>query len=336
MELQAPDHAALTHRSLSLPALLDQLDDFGLPKHLARSSERPLPPYVPQIEPDTPLLSSMPTAAAVTLGDFVSAKGQSYRRGIRKARLLSEGGASLVVLVGTSLDDRLEAVWKDPHGFVKAIKDSGIDIVLGPAFSIYLGRPPLERHANRSRNLDLYRHLREAEIEAIPAVGFIDAKDATFVGNWVARYELRSIFVDLQSADADRSWELVRESLPALIVRANPLRRIVINGVVHPSRVVELARLVEPAELVLTNAGAFHLARIGLDYFPGQEGFVRLRTTTDGAAVFEALARFYHGACARRVDRYVPRSTQLPLDLVTSTGPQPDGFQSSWSLDPTH
>ena len=309
--MQTQNHAGLNHLSPSLAALHDQLDDFGLPKHLPRASAQRLPPYVPQIEPHTPLLSSMPRAAALTLGDFVSAGGQSYRGGIKKACLLRESGASVVVLVGTSFDGQLEAVWKEPLRFIDALNDAEIDIVLGPAFSIYRGRPTLERLANRSRNLDLYRTLSEAGIQAIPAVGFIDAVDAAFVGNWVERYGLRSIFVDLQSADAPKSWDHVRESLPALIARATSLDRIVINGVAQPDRVIELARLTEPTELVLTNGHAFHLARNGREYCLVDGRFTEQRTATPRAEAFENLAHFYCEAAARRADRYVSRSVQL-------------------------
>ena len=279
----------------------------------------------------------MPSTAALTLGDFVSAGGQSYKGGITKARLLRESGASAVVLVGTSFDGQLEAVWKDRHRFVEAVRDAGIDIVLGPAFSIYRGRPPLERLANRSRNLDVYQYLRDAGIEAIPAVGFIDEEEAAFVGGWVAGYGLQSIFVDLQSAGDPRIWEVVQEALRALIARARSVERIVINGVGQPDHVVELARLVEPAELVLTNASAFQFARIGLDYFPEKGGFVRLRTTTHPPTVFKALARFYKDASARRIDRYVPRSAQMSLNLGMSAKSLPDAnvHQSSWAFDPT-
>ena len=216
-----------------------------------------------------------------------------------------------MILVSTSLDGQLEAVWKKPFAFIEALRQAEVDIVLGPAFSIYSGRPPLERMANRSRNLELYQRLSEAGIQAIPAAGFVDARDAAFVGNWVARYGLRSIFVDLQSADAPASWDHVRESLPALIARATSLDRIVINGVAQPDRVIELARLTEPTELVLTNGHAFHLARNGREYCLVDGRFTEQRTATHRAEAFENLAHFYCEAAARRADRYVSRSVQL-------------------------
>lgn len=168
----------------------------------------------------------------------------------------------------------------------------------------------------------LPQRLIEAGIQAIPAVGFVDARDAAFVGNWVARYGLRSIFVDLQSAGAPKSRDHVRESLPALIARATSLDRIVINGVAQPDRVIELARLTEPLELVLTNGNAFQLARSGHDYFWVDRRLRKLQTTAPRTQVFNALFDFYGAAAMRRIEGYVASSAQLRLPLGnTSSAP---------------
>ena len=306
VELQAPDRSALTHISGNLPAILDELDDFRLPDRLPQASAHELPPYVPQIEPNTSLLDRVPQASALALSKFVSSQGKSYAAGIRRARLLRKRGASIVALVGTSKDRQLEAVWKEPLAFVEALHLARVDIVLGPAFSIYIGRPPLERLTSRARNLSLYRTLSEAGIQTIPAVGFVDAVDAAYVGDWAAGYRLRSIFVDLQSADASSSWSQVREALPALIGRATSLERIVINGVGQPGRVIEIARLTEPLELVLTNASAFQLARSGHDYFFKDEKLLKQRSPARLTQLFANLARFYSDAAARRAVMWTP------------------------------
>ena len=312
VELQAPGRAALTHLSGNLPATLDELDDFRLPDHLPQAAAQELPSYLPQIEPLTPLLYRVPQATALALSKFVSPLGKSYAAGIKRARLLRKRGASVVALVGTSKDLQLEAVWKEPLAFIDALHQAEVDIVLGPAFSIYVGRPPIERLANRSRNLHLYRCLSQAGIQTIPAVGFVDAVDAALVGDLVARYDLRSIFVDLQSADAPSSWSQVRKAIPALVAQATSLERIVTNGVGQPTRVVELASLTKPLELVLTNASAFQLARSGRDYFVKDERFVKRRSAARPIQLFANLARFYSGAAARRNDRYIPLSDQPP------------------------
>ena len=294
--------------------ILDQLNDFALPHHLPQTSPLALPPYLPQIEPRTPLLDRVPRATALALGKFVSPHGQSYAAGIARAHLLRKHGASVVALVGTSLDPQLEAVWKEPRAFINALHQAKVDIVLGPAFSIYVGRPPLERLANRARNLYVYQRLDEAGIQTIPAVGFVDVVEATSVGDWVAGFGLRSIFVDLQSANDRVSWNHVHEALPALIARATSLELIVINGVAQPTRVIELARLTEPLELVLTNGHAFQLARSGRDYCLKGKGFVKQRSAARPIQVFANLARFYSDAASRRKERYIPLSVQ-PLLL---------------------
>lgn len=306
VELQAPDRAALTHLSVNLPAILDELDDFRLPDRLPQASEGELPPYIPQIEPNAYLLSKVPQVSALALSNFVSSQGKSYEAGINIARLLRKQGASTVALVGTSKDRQLEAVWKDPLVFINALRLARVDIVLGPAFSIYNGRPTLERLNSRSRNLSLYRCLSEAGIQTIPAVGFVDAVDAAHVGRWVADYRLRSIFVDLQSADDTSSWNQVREALPVLIARATSLERMVINGVGHPDRVIEIAGLTKPLELVLTNASAFQLARSGRDYLFEGEKLLKRRSSARRDRLFANLARFYGDAAARRAVKWTP------------------------------
>lgn len=313
LDLQAPDHAALSHHSQNLPILLDQLADFGLPEHLPQAYAGPLPPYLPQMEPHTALLDSVPDAVALVLGDFVSPKGRSYRAGINRARLLRARGASVVVLVGTSFDPQLEAVWKEPFAFIDALNQAEVDIVLGPAFSIYVDRPTLERNANRSRSLDLYRLLTEAGVHVIPAVGFVDAVDAARVGDWVTGYGLRSIFIDLQSAGHRKNWDHAREALRVLIARAHSLERVVINGVAHPDRVPELARLTKPLELVLTNGYALQLAGARRDYSVEGGRFVMRRSEAPPAHLFANWASFYSGAATRRIERYIPLSLQPSL-----------------------
>ncbi len=310
VELQAPDRAALTHLSPHLPAILDELNDFRLPDRLPQASAQALPPYVPQIEPHTPLLDRVPHTMALALSRFVSPGGSSYMAGIERVRMLRERGASVVVLVGTSKDPQLDAVWREPIAFINALRESGVDIVLGPAFSVYVGRPALERLWNRSRNIMLYKSLSEAGIQAIPAVGFVDAADAAFVGDWVGRYGLESIFIDLQSAGDLSSWDEVGHALPSLIARATSLRRIVINGVSRPDRVIELSRLSESLELVLTNSSAFYLALGGLDYFANDERLVRRPSGEPRTKLFSNLAHFYREAAARQTDRYLPLSVQ--------------------------
>lgn len=264
------------------------------------------------MDPHSPLLAEMPRAVALALSEFISPKGRSYGSGITKALKIRNQGASTVVLVGTSTDPQLEAVWNDPERFITALHAAQVDIVLGPAFSIYLGRPPLERNANRSRNLALYSHLVEAGIPAIPAVGFIDEVDAAFVGEWVASLGLQSVFVDLQSADSGANWELVCETIPVLVERGISIERIVINGVAKPNRVVDLARLTKPLDLVLTNGNAFHLARSRRDYRTDGDEYVKQLSTAPPPQLFEHLACFYDDAAGRRIERYVPLS--LPPD----------------------
>lgn len=274
-----------------------------------------LAPYIPQVEPYTPLLKKVPCATALTLSKFVSLGGQSYDGGIKRARMLRELGASTVVLVGTSVDKRLEAVFKDPLRFVDALTDAGVDIVLGPAFSIYRGRPTIEWLANRSRNLQLYRTLHEAGVQAVPAVGFIDSKHADFVAGWVEDYGLSSVFLDLQSADDDETWHHVCKALPAFISRATVIRRLVINGVAHPARVAELGQLTEPLDLVLTNGNAFQLARSGHDYFLVDGALRKLQTTARATEVFDSLFNFYTEAALRRMEHYVAPPAQLRFRL---------------------
>ena len=227
--------------------------------------------------------------------------------------MVRELGASAVILVGTSKDPQLEAVWKDPLAFVKALRKAEIDVVFGPAFSIYLGRLPIERLANRARNLRLFRCLSDAGIQTIPAVGFVDAVDATRVGEWVAACGLRSVFVDLQSADTPAHWNLVREALPALIAEGTSLKRIVINGVGQPARVIELARLTEPLDLVLTNQSAFQMAGSRHDYFFKGEKLVKQPSSATPPQLFANLLRFYWDAAAGQDGGYLPLALQPRL-----------------------
>ena len=265
---------------------------------------------MPQADPQSKLFRRYPRVAALTLSNFISAHGISYVGGINRARKLRNGGASLVILVGTSKDLPLEAVWTKPLNFVNALRRAQVDLVLGPAYSIYVGRPPLERLANRSRNLWLYRFLSDAGIQVVPAIGFVDVVDATRVGEWVAGYGLEAIFIDLQSADSLKSWGTLRKALPAFIACATSIERIVVNGVAQPSRVIELASLTSPVELILTNGCAALLAGAGYDFYPMGDQFVRQQSAARPNQIFENMVRFYEGAAAGRIGQYIPCSNQ--------------------------
>ncbi len=313
VDVQSPDEGALTHLSDGLPALLSQLDDFRVPDWIPSQSRRPLPPYIPQIQPRTRLLSHSPRTAALTLSEFVSARGRSYSGGVHAARSLREGGAATLVLVGTAPDPVLEAVWRRFTAFVDAVREAAIDLVLGPALSIYVGRLPIERNANRSRNLALFRELREAGLEAIPAVGFVDDRDASHVAGWLTRLGVHSAFVDLQSADTAGSWCVAREAVAVLAAEASALDRLIVNGVAEPARVIDLVDAARPLALTLTNGNAFQLARSGHDYFRAPQRLVKRRSAHPPAHIFENLSRFYADAVRGETRQYMSLDGQPRL-----------------------
>lgn len=309
VELQEVGRCALNHLSPDLGPLLLDLDDFSIPDELPAPYDGPLPPYIPQLVRRVQFPERLPPAVAVTLGEFVSKNG-SFVGGVNAVEQLRAQGAKDVMLVGTSLDPQLEAIWQRPDEFLSALRKVGIDTVLGPAFSAYVGRPPIERAANRSRNLSMYNTIVRSGFNAVPAVGFVDAHDAEYAAGWIASRRLHTVVVDLQSAESKRSWELVRSALPVLVV-VGRISRIVVNGVAHPDRVRELVELARPASLIVTNAGAAHTARVGQDYFRDVRGLlVKRRTAAPSERVFWNLAHYYHRVTSEPSERYVSLSIQ--------------------------
>lgn len=306
---QTPENCGLSHHSPGLGALLDQLNDFAIPDELPPVLIGNLSPYLPQLVSGVNFPRRMPRTVALTLGDFLSRGGVSYRGGVNVVERLRARGARDIVLVGTAPDQQLEAVWRRPDEFVLALKKADIELVLGPAFSIYVGRPPIERAANRSRNLAMYTVLADSAIRSVPAVGFVDPHDAASTARWIAKLGLHAVFIDLQSVDSKESWGVVRSALP-VFVRVSSMSRIIVNGVGHPDRVSELVSLVSPAELVITNASAAQLARSRQDYFESQRGLVRRRSGARDEQIFSALSRFYHEAPSNPERRYIPLSVQ--------------------------
>ena len=309
---QTSARAPLTHRSPQLAELLHQLRDFALPESLPRVPDVRLAAYIPQVDVRTRLGARMPETVGLSLTRFLSRGGNSYSAGIRAARRLRRAGAKLIVLVGTGLDDRLEEVWMRPEQFVDAVRRARIDLILGPAFSIYLGRLPIERACNRARNLAFYRRLAGAGLAAVPAVGFTNAMEARHAGEWVSRVGLSSIFIDLQSAD--HRWDLVQESVPVFVDAAHSLVRIVVNGVAKPARVLELRELVGSLELVLTNGNSFHLSVSGYDYVRDAGGrYEKTRSLAAKGDIFANLNQFYDLAASVGHTTYRPVPWQTPL-----------------------
>ncbi len=320
IDFQVVEEHALSHRSEHLVEILRELDDFRLPESIPSVPELALPPYLAQIDPSTKLeysdrfVERLPTVSALTLSKFISKGGSSYEGGVRNVQRLRSRGAKSVVLVGTATDRRLEGVWKAPERFIEALHSAQIELVLGPAFSIYQPpRMPLERLANRARNLAMYSMLRDAGIASIPAVGFIDPLDAERAGAWVNRLAPAAVIVDMQSAD--REWELARQSMVAFLNRAQSLTHVVVNGVANPRRVVELARLVRPVKLTLTNGNAFQLARSRHDYYPDEDGtYRRWASAARESHLFANLVRFYSQAAGEDEPMpYAPLSLQRRL-----------------------
>ncbi|MCC7365285.1 MAG: hypothetical protein IT303_13040 [Dehalococcoidia bacterium] len=292
-----------------LGALLSDLDDFSVPTELPTPYLGPLPPYIPQLVRRVNFPERLPASVAITLGEFV-AKSGSFRGGVNAVERLRARGAEEVILVGTSLDPQLEAAWQRPQQLLEGLGAAGIKTVLGPAFSLYTGRPPIERMANRARNLSMYARIIQGGFDAVPAVGFVDARDAEHVAGWIASRGLHTVFVDLQSAESRRSWAHVRAAIPLLVHRGG-LARLVVNGIVHPDRIRELATLAKPADLVVTNAGAAHTARLGEDYFRDGRGLlVKRKTRERPERVFWNLAHYYHRVTAEPSETYLPLSMQ--------------------------
>lgn len=309
VELQEVGRWALNHLSPDLGQLLLELDDFSIPDELPAPYDGPLPPYIPQLIRRVEFPERLPPVVAITLGEFVSKNG-SFAGGVNAVERLRAQGAKDVILVGTSLDPQLEAVWQRLEEFLSALRRAGIETVLGPAFSVYVGRPPIERVANRSRNFSMYNAIVRAGFKAVPAVGFVDAHDAEYAAGWIASRGLHTVVIDLQSAESKPSWELVRSALPVLVVSGR-ISRLVVNGVAHPDRVRELVELASPARLVLTNAGAAHTARLGQDYFRDARGLlVKRRTALPSERVFWNLAHYYHRVTSEPSERYVSLSVQ--------------------------
>ena len=183
------------------------------------------------------------------------------------------------------------------------MKRARIELILGPAFSIYVNRPPLERECNRARNLQIYSELAREGIRVIPAVGFTNTVEARFTGAWVARLGLSDVFVDLQSTDGE--WQLLRRLVPVFLQAARSLNRIVVNGVAAPVRIVELRELVHDLDLVLTNGNAFQLGESGHDYVRQPGGYYsKERSFASKRAIFETASRFYELAVASGCQTY--------------------------------
>lgn len=311
IEFQLPTRAPLSHRSPQLPGLLGELQDFALPKTLPRAPGLPLPQYLPQVDPST-ALAWIPKSVGISLTKFISLKGRSYEAGLNNVAQLRELGVERVYLVGTGLDSRLEGVWRDPQAFIEALQESGVVGVLGPAFSIYKGRVPLEQNANRARNFSIYQKLTEAGIPAVAAVGFSDDVDAGHIGHAIESLRLESVFVDLQSTE--HAWLAARSALSHLVAHAPSLQRVIVNGVADPLRVPGLrTALPSNLELVLTNQNAYQLARARHDYYPEQSRLCRRRSPLPSEDLFARLAGFYTAVAAGDTTPYHPGSVRPRL-----------------------
>lgn len=294
-----------------LQPLLHDLNYGAIPAELPSPYSGDLPSFIPQLVPRERFPWRMPPVVGITLTHFISEEG-SFAGGLTTVERLRKWGVRDVVLVGTGQDPRLEKVWRNPQEFFRALHAAGITTVLGPSFSIYLDRPATERVVNRARNLRIFEQLNEFGCEAIPAVGFIDARDARHVAGWVASLALHTVFIDLQSADSE--WPRVRSAIP-VFVRESGIRRLVVNGVGQPDRIRELVGLATPARLTLTTSAPAFTARMGCDYFREHSGgLVKRLASIPPERVFWNLGRYVERVAVNGAEYYVCGSPQ-PLLL---------------------
>lgn len=101
--------------------------------------------------------------------------------------------------------------------------------------------------------------------------------------------------------------------MPRLLESAPILERIVVNGVGQPDRVLQLAYVIRPHTMVLTNGSAFQLARGGWDYFPRDERLVKRRSLSKSEHIFINFAAYYSAVSKADTRRYNPLSLQPRL-----------------------
>lgn len=290
--------------------LFDYLDDFALPRGLVHPPAPRLPAFVPQAHADWISRRYPLAAAGIPLARFASEKSNSFLGGLNVARELRASGSRQTLLVATQIDPFLDELWLHRHAFVDAVSRSDVDVVLGPAFSIYAEDSPLEHLLNRSRNLWFYQRLAERGISAVPGIGFTSSAEATQIARWMADEGMTSAFLDLQLSHG-LSVDETEGPLRAFLREATSLATVVINGVAAPERIVSFSALFDElssARLVFTDIEPYQMAFRGVEFFPNRNGkLVKLRS--EGApkdTIYQRLVQYYRQVCTTGELTYVP------------------------------
>jgi hypothetical protein len=289
--------------------LVEELNGFRFPTAVTQCPIPALPSFIPQIYPTALSASYRLPTVALPLKRFISPHGRSFERGQTTLAGLKEAGVERVMLVATDQDPLLEWVWQERERFVAEVANSQVSVVAGPAFSIYVEDQPLDHLANTAKSFEIYRMLSEAGVATLPACGFTSRIDAQKMGEWVNTAKVKGVLVDLQLAEA-AAWPLALTLLPAFLGRAPNLEVVVVNGIGHPTRILQLRELLREhtaAKVSFVTTQPYFMAVYGTEYFTTKTGaFTTLRSDAKREPILRSLYDFYAQLCDSGRSSYQP------------------------------
>jgi hypothetical protein len=239
-----------------LPRLDDILEEIGGVEFdvRARPSELVvLPRHLPQIRLRHALRGELDGFGALAVRyDEALVRGNVRPAADFRTELDLRPEQKLVLLLFCR-DELLEQLWGEP-ALLEQIAAGRYDLVIGPSYSLYLGRPRPNHLDNLKRSLLVFTDLERLGVRALPRVAFVVDRDVVRAARWIEDCDVVQVAADLMTYRDDRSWQEQVELLDRLDRLTGRRLHYVVNGPGVFRRLRYLYERIDEERLTLTEA----------------------------------------------------------------------------------
>jgi hypothetical protein len=229
----------LHHDQPDFMARVREINGFDLGLTIAQPQVAfPETDYLPQVDTWTSSPASRQDVVATTLERWRKRGGWRVRSNETMASRLRLGPDATLILLMFGTDATLEAVWADRARFLEGLSILRPDLVVGPAFSVYPGRPAVDQLYAQTRSLRMFGMLQDHGVEAVPCIDWGRPRDRDAWAKWLSDNPVRTIGVDLQCHGANlRSYIAELAKFRSLLVQYPTL---LVNGLAQQDRFADL------------------------------------------------------------------------------------------------
>ncbi|MEN8907177.1 MAG: DUF4417 domain-containing protein [Clostridiales bacterium] len=208
----------------------------------------------------------------VNAGNILSTNGESVRKkykdiDIVKSMNLKNGTKTILEFY---IKDRfLEGFWDQRFDHYKNLKKLKFNYIITPNFSVYDDLPRIDHLYNIKRSSIIYNELIDNNINAIPDIGWFNARDLEIWIEEINRNDIKLISFSFQNVGvALKPSNIWKQNLLGLRYLCSNIKTdvdILIVGVASPFRILEIYKSIEKSNrLIILNQTAFIHSRKGM------------------------------------------------------------------------